>query len=230
MAIKTVRAKINEQWTSLTFNANTGQYEAEITAPKLLSVNREGGYYPVEMEAVNDTDTVTTVNDKTPVFGVDCQLYVDKIDAVTDRTQADVDRVKELNERYLQRTITDEELREWAQNLKGALNLSDLNRIEDNCELIGAFSEVTVSVRKWNMGDIPMAADYARIRGNIEKIRQVYEAYPNIPPTPTQPLNTYQKWNNIEKILQSVCAIYIISESNYYYGSEIYAGEGVGII
>ena len=51
---------------------------------------------------------------------------------VYDRTQADVERVKVLNDKYAAGTISEEEKMEWAAGMKGALNVADLNRIESN--------------------------------------------------------------------------------------------------
>ncbi len=150
---------------------------------------------------------------------------------VYDRTQSDVDRVKELNQKYLARTISDEEKAEWAAGLKGALNVSDLNRIESNTTQIASFLAVTVHTKTWNYNDIPRASDYLRIRNNVQAVRDAWAALSNTPQTPAQPLNTYQKWNNIERILHDVNYVYERTMNSYYYcDTEIYAGEGAGIL
>lgn len=51
------------------------------------------------------------------------------VSLITDRVQADVDRVKELKEKYLSGTITEEEKQEWDNGLKGAYNNTDMNRV-----------------------------------------------------------------------------------------------------
>lgn len=48
---------------------------------------------------------------------------------IFDRTQADVDRVKELNAKAMAGTLTSAERTEWASNMKGAYNSSDVNRV-----------------------------------------------------------------------------------------------------
>lgn len=150
---------------------------------------------------------------------------------VYDRTQADVDRVLELNQKYLARTITDEEKVEWAGGLKGALNISDLNRIEENTALLASLLAVTAQTKTWNYNDIPRASDYLRIRNNVQSVRDAWAALSDTPDTPTQPLVTYQKWNDIERILHDVNYVYERTMNSYYYcDTEIYAGEGAGIL
>lgn len=151
---------------------------------------------------------------------------------VYDRTQADVDRVKELNEKYLKGTITDDEKREWNTGingklgLKGALNLADIKRVERNADQIGKLVAAAVNVKEWEYGDIPRVSDYARIRENVRKIRTAYIVHSDTPEMPKQPLNTYQKWNDIEKILHDVYYIYVRLKNSYKYcGEELYAGE-----
>lgn len=154
---------------------------------------------------------------------------------VYDRKQEDVDRVKELNEKYLNGTITEEEKQEWNTGiygkvgLKGALNLSDLKRIENNTQIIGGLVSAVVNVKSWEYGDIPRVSDYRRIKDNVQKIKDAFMVHHDTPEVPEQPLNTYQKWNDIEKILHDVYYIYVRLKNSYYYcDTEMYAGEGIG--
>ena len=61
---------------------------------------------------------------------------------ITDRTQADIDRVKELTAKARSGTWTEEEQAEWAAGMKGALSYTDYNRIENGikelAEIVGA--------------------------------------------------------------------------------------------
>lgn len=150
---------------------------------------------------------------------------------VFDRTQADVDRVEELNKKYLAGTITDEEKEEWMSDLKGALNSSDLNRIESNMlalsEMFGSF----IKSKNWIVGDIPRVNDYKRILENLNTIRESWPVLIETPDNPKQPLTTYGKWNDIEKILHDINQNYIRHiESFYYCGNDVFAGEGIGIL
>lgn len=60
MAMKTVRAKVNGTWHNLSYNSSTGKWEGTITAPGATSYHQPGGYYNVEIEAVNTAGTVAT--------------------------------------------------------------------------------------------------------------------------------------------------------------------------
>ena len=61
---------------------------------------------------------------------------------ITDRTQADIDRVKELTAKARTGTWTEEEQQEWAAGMKGALSYTDYSRIENGikelAEIVGA--------------------------------------------------------------------------------------------
>ena len=145
---------------------------------------------------------------------------------VYDRTQADVERVKVLNDKYAAGTISEEEKIEWAAGMKGALNVADLNRIESNIREIAETLAVSVTVKMWGADQVPRASDFKRIRDNVQRIREAWSALKDTPP-----LTTYQKWNAIERILHDVKYVYDRVMGSYYYcGDEIYAGEGIGIL
>ena len=168
---------------------------------------------------------------------------------VCDRTEADVERVKELNDKYIRGIITDEEREEWsrgfvkknslayelgvrgAEGLKGALNVEDIARVEWNISVIAGFLSMALTTKEWDYNDIPRVSDYQRIQDNTERIRNDWIILSDTPEVPQQPLNTYDKWNDIEKILHDVYAAYMrFAKSLYRCGEEIYAGEGVGIL
>ena len=113
---------------------------------------------------------------------------------------------------------------------KGVLNADDINRIENNTGDIADKIAVPVTVKSWSVGGLPRVSDYKRIRDNVERIRQGYGIRSDTPATPEQPLNTYQKWNDIERILFDVNDLYDRTENARAYCGEIFAGEGVGIL
>ena len=113
---------------------------------------------------------------------------------------------------------------------KGVLNADDINRIENNTGDIADKIAVPVTVKSWSVGGLPRISDYKRIRDNVERIRQGYGIRSGTPVTPEQPLNTYQKWNDIERILFDVNDLYDRTENARAYCGEIFAGEGVGIL
>ena len=113
---------------------------------------------------------------------------------------------------------------------KGVLNADDINRIENNTGDIADKIAVPVTVKSWSVGGLPRVSDYKRIRDNVDRIRQGYGIRSDTPATPEQPLNTYQKWNDIERILFDVNDLYDRTENARAYCGEIFAGEGVGIL
>lgn len=151
---------------------------------------------------------------------------------VYDRTQKDVLRVVELNQKYSNRTITTKEKEEWMAGIKGALNVLDLQRIEWNTRLIGEFEflKLSVSVKSWKHGDIPKVSDFVRILDNIQKIRNAWAVMSDTPKVPKHQLNTYQKWNDIEKIMHDISFTYGRAAEDIVHCGEIYAGEGIGVI
>lgn len=150
---------------------------------------------------------------------------------VYDRTQEDVKRAKLLTQKYAAGTITKTEKKEWAAGMKGALNASDLNRIEGNIREIAGFLAITVTTKTWEKNQIPRVSDFKRIRDNVQRIRDAWSTLKDTTDTPDTPLVTYQQWNAIERILHDVKYVYDrVMDSYYYCGDEIYAGEGIGIL
>ena len=61
MALTQVRVKLENTWTVLTYNAATGRYEAELTAPG-TSIHQPGGYYSLTVEARNATGQTASLS------------------------------------------------------------------------------------------------------------------------------------------------------------------------
>ena len=105
---------------------------------------------------------------------------------VYDRTQADVERAKVLNDKYAAGTISEEEKREWAAGMKGALNAADLNRIESNIREIAEALAVSVTVKMWGADQVPRVSDFKRIRDNVQRIREAWNALKDTLPHQTR--------------------------------------------
>ena len=148
------------------------------------------------------------------------------VDAVTDRSSRDVERVKELLEKGY-KYFTAEEREEWSGDMKGALNTSDLIRIQNNVQLLSDVLEIDLMV--FDVPDLPDVVFYNQMIENVEAIRNAYCIHVNTPKTPEAPLNTYTKWNDIEKILLDVYEI-LLNNFHYYCGNEIYAGDTTGLL
>lgn len=68
MALTQVRAKLGEEWVTLTYNESTGRYEGTLT-PQATSIHQPGGYYSVEVEAANDTgETASITGEQLPAL------------------------------------------------------------------------------------------------------------------------------------------------------------------
>lgn len=160
------------------------------------------------------------------------------MDWIFDRTQSDVNHVIDLNQKYISGTITDDEKAEWESDLKGALNASDLNRIEGNiAELandIGkevlSFKASKIVTKQWSGTGLPRVSDFLRIKNNVQAIRNAWYTTRETPDTPEPPLNYFEKINDIERILHDLYETYLATISHYDYCGEFYAGEEVGYI
>lgn len=150
---------------------------------------------------------------------------------VFDRTQSDVIKLQDFLSRGY-KNLTDDEKIEWLNtNFKGALNSSDLNRIEKNMNVLSDFLGLTIGAKTWQETDIPINSDFTRIKNNLISIRNQAEVknliYDSTPEVPDLPFNHYQKINDIERIIYD---IYVLYTSKYYYcGQELYCSETIGI-
>lgn len=76
MSVQTVKATINGQEYTLTYNSTSGKYEATVTAPNKSSYNLSGGYYPVSVTATDDAGNSTTVTSSDSTLGENLRLVV----------------------------------------------------------------------------------------------------------------------------------------------------------
>jgi hypothetical protein len=138
---------------------------------------------------------------------------------VYDRTAEDVARVKELRMIGWQ-NLSDEQKQEWLGGLKGAFNLSDVKRNENNCFVLAQLLNVSLVTYRDNLPKHPDREYFENLRKNVQALRDVGYRFIETPEVPPQPINTYQKVNDLEKILHDVYEVY---NSNFTY----YAGEGL---
>lgn len=153
------------------------------------------------------------------------------LDLITDRTQLDVDRVKELVSKGWA-GMTTSERNEWLTNLKGAYNYSDLNRVGEAVAYVaGRFNgfgyNILVSPKTdWTVEDIPTASQMADYLSYVKNLRN---AVPVIDDTPAAPADmdglTYQEANDIEQILLDVDALIPNIAAAWYYSGDLFAGE-----
>lgn len=143
---------------------------------------------------------------------------------IYDRTQEDVDRVAELR-RIGWDKLTESQRAEWLGGLKGCLNTSDLKRIENDIYVIAQLLEVDMQTNKDNLPEIPDSLYFARMLDNMQILRDIGYLHGDTPEVPEHPINTYQKVNDVERILHDIYWIYNANNSCYAYcGNELYAG------
>lgn len=144
------------------------------------------------------------------------------IELVTDRTQADVDRVSELATKGWE-NMTPEEQAEWSVGMKGAYNHTDFNRVETALGELSKTLGLDLSIcTDWSVWDIPSQSDTDLILDNIKAVREVGAVYTATPVTPRS-MNklTYTTANDIEKILLDIITI----EPSLFRCGELYCGE-----
>lgn len=135
---------------------------------------------------------------------------------ITDRSQYDVDRVRELAAKGWA-GMTEEERTEWAAGMKGAYNAADLNRVNAAClalaeELRGYGYSVAIDLpvvadgrTEWVVSDIPTPAQLEAYLDNVSTLRAVLELPGGTPAVPADMVSlTAAEANDIERILSDI--------------------------
>ena len=151
---------------------------------------------------------------------------------ITDRAQADVDRVDQLAGRVSAGMATTAEQTEWASDLKGAYNASDLNRVGAAVAYVagrlnGYGYTVTVNPKQdWTGSDIPTAEQMAAYLRDVAALRGAIAVMASTPPTPDSASGlTWREANDIERILLDVDELLTRMAAAWFYSGELYAGE-----
>lgn len=149
---------------------------------------------------------------------------------VYDRTQEDVDRIRALHQKGW-KNLSVEECRQWMSGtMKGALNRSDLKRIEDDIYIMAQMMGIDVATNRDSLPDIPDEAYFQQMLENVGILRNAGYLYRDTPAVPEQPINTYQKVNDVERILHDVYRVYLDNDMDgYFCGAELYA-DSQGLI
>lgn len=150
---------------------------------------------------------------------------------ITDRTQADVDRVLALSAKGWA-GMSAEERAEWSAGLKGAYNAGDLNRVQAAVEyLAGVFESYGYTVNlqatpTWAIGEIPTEAQMGVYLANASVLRAVLDMPSTTPAIPTDmALLTYIEANNIEQILTDIDQLLTNAAAAWYYSGDLFSGE-----
>lgn len=127
---------------------------------------------------------------------------------ITNRTQADVERVRELAAKGFA-AMTAAERAEWLAGMKGAYNASDMNRVGTALNyLAGRLASICgksiawTAKTDWAVTDIITASQAAEYRRQIQDIRDALTYPAGTPDAPQLGRLTYTDANNIERILK----------------------------
>ena len=138
------------------------------------------------------------------------------IQPITDRSILDIQKLQEYDE-IGYKNLTTEQKNEWLSGMKGALNSSDLNRIESNQQFIlNILSNQYILTFKtnWLMTDFVEDSDENRILMNLKTLMQPFN-FEEEPQVPEKPLNYFEKINQIENIILQMYNKYY-SKIKYY--------------
>lgn len=141
------------------------------------------------------------------------------ITPITDRTQEDIEILKKY-ELIGYNNLSESQKEIWRLGMRGALNATDLNRIEINTQYLANLLDVNglEIKRNWEIKDICLDADFNRILGNIDILKDQFcldfEYEILLPETPDIPINDYEKLNQVEYILD-VMHDYLVKVLNW---------------
>lgn len=119
-----------------------------------------------------------------------------------------------------------------ARNELGVLNASDLNRIDGNMQELANNLGVTIAPAKnWTNSSIPVVSDYERIIDSTKAVRSALKVPEPMPEVPAMPLNSFEKYNAIEKIQLMLHTQYrILQDAKIFAGEGYYSGNKIGVI
>lgn len=153
---------------------------------------------------------------------------------VTDRTQADVNRVKQIAEKIKNGTASESELTEFnSAAMKGAYNYTDLNRVTAAMEALKAKLEgygYSVPgyqyIEPFSESDWPTPGTMTVYLLNVVALRSVFAVMASTPSVPPDMVSLMaEEANNIEKILVDINELLMKSTQVWSYSGELFAGE-----
>ena len=152
---------------------------------------------------------------------------------VTDRTAADVARLRELLAKQPVANWEAIDRANFTAVHKGAYNYTDLNRVENAVQTLanllnanGYPVEIQSVKTNWAESTIPTLADFTRYLDNVRRIRAAFYTLPTTPQVPAS-MNelTYIKANAIEQILADIDVLLNNMIASYTYSGDIFGGE-----
>lgn len=152
---------------------------------------------------------------------------------ITDRTQADVDEIKQMM-RKGKANATAAEMQKLRKSQKGSYNASDLNRVIEAVQYIaerlrtecGYEVELQEIKSDWDYVDIPTPKTLNIYLLNCETVRAILKLPDGTPTVPPDMENfTWSEANDIEKILVVVNTLIDNIAGAWFYSGDLYAGE-----
>lgn len=122
---------------------------------------------------------------------------------VFDRTREDVEHAIKTIADWVNSDVSVNPLA--VHDLKGCLNVSDINRIEGNIEYLTEMLNsyhylLGISTKSWTNAGLPNETDISRILNNVRTIIDNYYQQSNAPPVPSR-LQGYEEVNAVEENL-----------------------------
>lgn len=127
--------------------------------------------------------------DDTLISTVTKTVTQDEYIFIYDRTQEDVDTALRLRASGR----ADE-----ASDLKGCLNISDINRTLANMTVLGVLDDETMDIE--TVPEFPGALFFDTFLDNADIVKESGYQLEGSPDVPTLPLNDFSKWNALERI------------------------------
>lgn len=115
------------------------------------------------------------------------------------------------------------EITDWDAGLPGAMIRSDMSRIWGDIYIIANILDVKI-VYWEDVALIPNTNNYTALRNDLINIRACYPM-PFVPAVPNLPYNTYDKMNDVERILYEVYN-WVTHRDFAKCGNDTYCGEG----
>lgn len=112
---------------------------------------------------------------------------------------------------------------------KGCFNVTDINRIENDCRYIADRLNVlkytnTITTKSWDMYDVPNVTEIARLINNVSALINAYYRPADSPDLPTT-LLTYEQVNALEKNLYMIKHLIDEEENAFRFCGTFNCGE-----
>ena len=149
------------------------------------------------------------------------------ITPVFDRTQDDVEFAIQTISKWIAADITGTP--RVVYDLKGCLNVSDINRIEGNIEylserLMDCYYTPDTTTKSWTSAGMPNERDMNRILYNVRALITAYYQQENAPEVPTS-LMGYEDINAVEKNLSLIKELLDAMVASFKSSGTFYSGS-----